>query len=263
MTTLATPSTSPAFNTAARTAEMYSLAAQIRHGEANGLSPADIAERRDALRIVMREIAAARGIPERVAASRAAHVQAEAAARADVEDEIIAPRSLFADAEAVTRAELAIVGPVEIIDAEVVEDEVVEDEVAPEVYLPAANASNVRDPDYIHARIQKALRDATEYRPKDIGPDRAEVISLTVSFESLAQDLQFHGPAGDAFVAHLEAIAPGDWGRAATIYTWAPDEATALDYAARLGIPEIQPYRGRVWRGMYRGFKVSVYGPAR
>lgn len=286
MTTATTPSTTR--DISAMTAEIHSIARQIRQGEAEGMSPAYIERRRVALHAVMREIADANGTTAKVAASRAlaeeariagdddvyaeyaiahqgraderraarethspsAHVAAEAAARAAVADET-APRFPFAEAHA--RAEL---DTVEIIDAEIVE------ETTPEpARLPVGDADNIRDPRYIHARIQEAFQRAKEYRPEGTSPERAEVISLTVSLESLARDLQFHGPAGDAFVAHLETIAPGRWGRAATIYTHAADDATAMDYAARLGIPEIKPYKGRVWRGMHQGFEVSIYGP--
>ncbi|MGI5222214.1 hypothetical protein [Nocardia sp. CA-290969] len=132
--------------------------------------------------------------------------------------------------------------------------------------LPDPDAELVRDPAYLHARIQGILAEANAYaaeRP-DEDADRLKAFSLRYDLERSAADIRLFSDAGDSSYETLSIEAPSvPWRRGQGFYTFAPTDESAEEAADALGIPERPAgVNGRrAWAGEFDGFAVRIYSP--
>ncbi|MEU4841732.1 hypothetical protein [Nocardia testacea] len=128
-----------------------------------------------------------------------------------------------------------------------------------------ANADNIRNPDYLLARIQQALDAAAEQAARTtlLEPEQVEGIVLKSLITLLACDLNLFTAAADELLVALRADHPKiRWGRAATHYGAAPDERTAEQVATAMQLVEEDTAGSeRRWSGLINDFSVSIFSP--
>lgn len=126
----------------------------------------------------------------------------------------------------------------------------------------------IRDPMYLHARVQEILAEAREYGAQYPYPERHrhEAAALASRLEILDADLLVHGPTGDEVLAAVERAVPElSWHRCNGIYAYAATDDQAERAAGVLALAENdhRPNGKRLWKADRDGIEVNVYGPAK